>query len=278
MVGATLLFAAGAAITKWELAFYPPGEVAFLRQLFSALLCVAMILPKTGLGVMRTQRLGQHVMRGFLQFASQMCLIIALTMMSLGSAMSISFAAPLFAVLFSVLLFREPVAAHRAAALLVGFVGVLLITAPGSGPVQIGALFALGNAIMYAAVTVAVRRLSATESPETLTLYQMLMLTVLMSLLLPLGFVMPAPIDIMLLALCGIANGVGQFWWTHALHLAPTSAIMPFYYLSLAWAIGLGFLIWGDVPTTSLLAGAAVIVVSGLYLIWRENKNRRQGK
>ena len=215
-------------------------------------------------------------MRGVSQFTSQMCLIIALTMMPLGAAMSISFSAPLFAVLIAVLFFRERVGIHRTIALLVGFVGVLLITEPQGGGVQLGAIFALLNAIIYASVTVAVRRMSATESADTLTMYQMVALTLLMAALLPLGFVMPTWMDLGLLAVCGLANGLGQFWWTHALSLAPASAIMPFYYLSLAWAIGFGFAIWGDVPSQALLAGAGVIVVSGLYLIWRETVDRRR--
>ncbi len=276
MIGATILFSAAGAITKWAVATYPVGEVGFIRQVVSTLLCAAMIMPRTGFAVFRTQRLGAHAMRGFSQFTSQMCLIIALTMLPLGAAMSISFSAPLFAVLIAVVLYRERVGLYRGIALLVGFVGVLLITEPRSGGVEFGTVFALLNAIIYASVTVAVRRMSATESADTLTMYQMVALLVLMASLLPLGFVTPTPADLGLLALCGVSNGLGQFWWTKALSLAPAPAIMPFYYLSLAWAIGFGFVIWGDVPTRALLIGAAVIVVSGLYLIWRETLERRR--
>lgn len=277
MVGATLLFSAAGAITKWALATYPAGEVGFVRQVFSTLLCSVMILPRTGFAVFHTRRPGAHAMRGLSQFISQMCLIIALTMMPLGSAMSISFSAPLFAVLIAVVFFGERVGIHRALALLVGFVGVLLITDPhGADGLRLGAMFALLNAIIYASVTVAVRRMSSTESADTLTMYQMVALLLLMASLLPLGYVQPTPFDLGLLAVCGFSNGLGQFWWTKALSLAPAPAIMPFYYLSLAWAIGFGFLIWGDVPSQSLIAGAAVIVVSGLYLIWRETIERKR--
>jgi ferredoxin--NADP+ reductase len=275
MIGATLVFSAVGAITKWELALYPPGEVAFLRQLAAFAFCSVLILPRTGLAVLKTERLGQHAMRGVSQFTSQMCLIIALMFMPLGSAMSISFSAPLFTVLLAVVLFGEKVGIHRAAALGFGFVGVLLVTEPTGGGFGVGAAFALANAIIYASVTVAVRRMSATESPETLTMHQMIALTLLMAALLPFGFTMPTPIDAALLAAAGVANGLGQLWWTRALHLAPSSAVMPFYYLSLVWAIGIGFLIWGDVPSLSLMAGAAVVMASGLYLIWRESLARR---
>src|SRR5207248_4256464 len=75
----------------------------------------------------------------------------------------------------------------------------------------------------------------------------------------------------------GVSNAVGQYWWTRALHLAPASAVAPFFYLSLVWASMLGFGIWGDVPTISLVIGSAVVVASGLFLLWRES-NARQTK
>jgi drug/metabolite transporter (DMT)-like permease len=75
----------------------------------------------------------------------------------------------------------------------------------------------------------------------------------------------------------GASNAVGQYWWTRALHLAPASAVAPFYYLSLIWASFLGFAVWGEIPTVSLIVGSAVVVASGLFLIWRES-NARQVK
>lgn len=276
MVGATVCFAAGTAITKWQLAKYPPGEVAFLRQAASLLFCAALILPMKGLAVFKTARPGQHAARGFTQFLSMMSLIIALTMLPLGAAMSISFSAPLFAVLYSVLFFGERVGIHRTAALLFGFVGVLLVTEPGPGGFQLGALFALANAMLYASVTVAVRRMSAKDSAETLTMYQMVFLTFWMGLLLPLGFVMPTLEDGAMLLGAGLINGIGQFWWTKSLQLAATSVVMPYYYLSLVWAMALGFVVFGEVPTIWLCAGAAVVMVSGLYLIWRERVAARR--
>ena len=77
------------------------------------------------------------------------------------------------------------------------------------------------------------------------------------------------------LAVAGIGNGIAQYWWTRSLSLAPPSAVVPFNYLSLVWATLLGFAIWGDIPTPHLLAGAAVVVASGLYLLWRETRRSR---
>jgi drug/metabolite transporter (DMT)-like permease len=154
---------------------------------------------------------------------------------------------------------------------------VLIVTNPGADTFQIGALFALGNAVLYGSVTAAVRGMTATESAETLTLYQLTLLTAFFTLLLPLGWTNPTPVDAVWIVFNGVSNAVGQYWWTRALHLAPASAVAPFYYLSLIWASILGFAVWDEIPTVSLIVGSAVVVASGLFLIWRES-NARQTK
>jgi len=116
--------------------------------------------------------------------------------------------------------------------------------------------------------------MTATESTETLTLYQMLLLTCFFALSLPFGFVAPSLSDAGAMALNGAANALGQYWWTRALHLAPTSAVVPFNYFSLVWAMLLGFFVWGDVPTAQLLIGSAIVVGSGLFLLWSETRRR----
>ena len=154
---------------------------------------------------------------------------------------------------------------------------MLIVANPDAGTFQIGALFALANAVLYGSVTVGVRGMTATEAAETLILYQLALLTAFFALLLPLGWAWPTPADTALIVFNGVSNAVGQYWWTRALHLAPASAVAPFFYLSLVWASMLGFAIWGDVPTISLVIGSAVVVASGLFLLWRES-NARQTK
>jgi drug/metabolite transporter (DMT)-like permease len=225
--------------------------------------------------VFRTQRLRHHVLRSVSQGCSQTFLLIAFSLMPLAGATAINFSSPLFATLASALLLKETVGLARWLALLVGFGGVLIVTAPGAGAFQVGALFALANAILYGSVTAGVRGMTTTESAQTLTLYQLALLTGFFALLLPLGWTSPTPVDAALIVFNGASNAVGQYWWTRALHLAPASAVAPFNYLSLIWASILGFAIWGDVPTVSLVIGSAVVVASGLFLFWRESNARR---
>jgi len=275
MIGATLLFAGSSAVTKWLVETYPIGEVLFIRVFVSLVACSLIILPRRGFIVFRTRKLRDHALRGVSQATAQAFLVIAFTMMPLAGAVAINFSSPLFATLVSMLVLKEEVGATRWAVLIVGFLGVLIVVHPGADSVQLGSLFALMNAVLFGSVTAAVRRMTVTESTETLTLYQMLFLTGAFALLLPLGFIMPTWAVAGLMVLNGLANALGQFWWTRSLHLAPTSAVAPFNYFTLVWAIILGFLIWNDAPTTSLLIGSGIVVGSGFFLLWRESRPKQ---
>ena len=276
MVGSTAMFAGGNAVVKWQLASYPLGEVAFGRTLFAFLTVAAIVLPRAGWGVLRTQRYREHLQRGLSQFGSMLCWFLAVSVLSLGSATAIGFAAPLFTTLLSIVILKEKVGIHRWSALIVGFVGVLIITHPGAGTLTYGALFALGSAVFISTVAIAIRRMSMTESTETLTLYQMGIMTLCTAGLLTFGFRAPHWGDALMVVLAGVGNGIAQFWWTRSLSLAPPSAVVPFNYLSLVWATILAFAVWGDVPTPGLLVGSAIVVASGLYISWRETLRRRR--
>ena len=272
MLGATVMFSGSSAISKWQVVDYPIGEVLFVRTATSLIVCALLILPSAGFGVFRTRRPRDHLMRGIAQATSQTFIVIAFSLMPLAGAVAINFSAPLFATLASALVLKETVGTARWTALIVGFLGVLIVAAPGADSFQIGALFALANAVMYGSVTAAVRGMTATESSGTLTMYQMVVLSMIFAAFLPFGFIMPTPSDGALMVANGAANGFGQYWWTRALHLAPASAVTPFYYFSLVWAIVIGFAVWGDVPTIGLLLGSAIVVASGLFLLWRESR------
>jgi drug/metabolite transporter (DMT)-like permease len=194
--------------------------------------------------------------------------------MPLAGAIAINFSAPIWAALISLVWLKERAGPVRAAALLTGFVGVLIVANPGTDSIQLGAFFALANAVMYGSVTVAVRGMSATESASTLLMWQMVTIAAFHSLLLAFGFRWPSGGDAAMLLGSGIANAMGQYAWTRALQIAPTTAVSPFYYLMLVWAILFGFLIWGDVPSAGLLAGSAIVVGAGLLLLWHEAQRR----
>ena len=274
MIAAGAIFSFSTAASKWLVATYPVGEVLFSRVFVSLTLFAAFVLPRSGMAVFNTNRPVAHVLRSISQTTSQSLLLIALSMMPLASVTAINFSAPLFATLASLYFLKEPVGLARWIALLVGFLGVLIVTNPGAETFQIGALFALVNSILFGTVTAGVRGMTTTESAETLTIYQLMWLSIFYGLTLPFAFVTPTWSDAPLMIANGATNLLGQYWWTRAIHLAPTSAVVPFQYLSLIWAMIAGFAVWGDVPTVSLLIGSAIVVGSGLFLLWRESRPR----
>lgn len=272
MLGATVMFAGSTALSKWQVDSYSFAEVLLFRSAVSLIVCALLIMPRTGLSVFRTRHIGQHVGRSVTQTFAQSAILIALSLMPIAGAMAINFSAPLFATLFAAFWLRESIGLARGLALVVGFGGVLLVVSPGADSFTIGALFALANAVLYGSVTAAVRGMSNTESAETLTIYQMAFMTLFFALATPFfGFTWPNMTDAAAMVAIGVFNGFGQYWWTRALSMAPPSAVGPFYYFSLVWAIALGYVFWGDIPTLTLLSGSGIVVGSGLMLLWRES-------
>jgi drug/metabolite transporter (DMT)-like permease len=272
MIGATALFGVSSALSKWQLTSFSVVEVLSYRAIGSLALAALLILPRTGLIVFRTHRLRDHLGRSTTQAVAQSLIIVAFGLMPLAGAIAINFSAPLFATLFAAIWLKEKVGLVRGLALIVGFFGVLLVAAPGADSFRLGALFALANAILLGSVTTAVRGMSGTESVETLTMFQMVFLTLFFALLLPFaGFAWPHGYDLTAMLINGVFNALGQYWWTRSLSLAPPAAGGPFYYFSLVWALAIGFLFWGDVPTLPLLAGSAIVVATGLFLLWHES-------
>jgi drug/metabolite transporter (DMT)-like permease len=270
IIASGAVFNCANAASKWLIETYPIGEVLFVRTAVALLTLAAFILPAVGFAVYRTSRLRAHAMRATSQVGSQTMLLIAFSLMPLAGATAIMFSSPIFSTLASAYFLHERVGPVRWAVLLIGFLGVLVIANPGMDSFQVGALFALGNAILFGTVVAGVRGMSATESANTLIMYQLTFLTAAYALALPFGFVMPTGFDALIMIGSGVGNGAAQYLWTRAIHLAPTSAVVPFQYLQLVWAMLLGFAIWGDMPTAGLLIGSAIVIASGLYLFWHE--------
>jgi drug/metabolite transporter (DMT)-like permease len=274
MIIATVAFAIMHALSKWLIATYPIGQVMFARSFVGLIICSAFVLPRHGFSVFATQKTGAHVVRGLSQSISQTFSVLAFSLMPLAGAIAINFSAPLWAALVAILWLKERAGLARWGVLLVGFLGVVIVTNPGVDSLTLGAVFALLNAIMLGTVTVAVRGMTGTESPSTLLMWQLATVSLFHSLLLLFGFQWTTPGDFLLFVLCGVANLVGQYFWTKSLVLAPTTAVSPFFYFMLVWAMAIGFVVWGDIPTVGLLVGSCIVVAAGLYLLWHEASRR----
>jgi drug/metabolite transporter (DMT)-like permease len=191
MLTASIVFQASSALSKWLIVTYPIGEMLFMRAAVSLVVVSAIILPVSGLGVFRTKRLHDHVFRNVSQSTAQALIAIAFSLMPLASAVAITFSAPLFSTIAAIVVLKESVGPVRWGALIVGFLGVLIVTSPGADTVQAGSLFALANAVLFGTVAVGVRRMAATESTETMIMHQMVFLTVFFAASLPFGWVTP---------------------------------------------------------------------------------------
>lgn len=270
MVGATVFLTLSNALSKILVTSYPVGEVMVFRSAVALTICSLFILPRHGSAVFRTSKPGAHVMRGLSQAVSQTLTVAALGLMPLASVTAIGFSAPLFAAIVAILVYRERADAVRWAALIIGFIGVLIVTRPGAATLQVGALLALGNAVMYGSVTVAVRGMAKTESASTLLLWQMCVMTAAQLGMIAFGFRVPRFEDALLFAVLGCCHISAQCLWTQALTMAPATVVSPFYYLMLVWGVVFGVAIFGEIPSMALLVGAAVVVGSGLLLVAHE--------
>jgi drug/metabolite transporter (DMT)-like permease len=278
MIAATVAFAITHALSKWLVADYPVGQIMFARSLVGFAICAAFLLPMHGLSVFATKRAGAHWARGLSQSISQTLSVLAFSLMPLAGAVAINFSAPLWATLVAILWLKERAGPARWTALMTGLAGVVIVTNPGIDSFTLGAIFALGNAIMLGSVTAAVRGMTRTESVNTLLIWQLATVSLFHSLLLTFGVKWPTPLDLSLFVMCGVANLVGQMLWTKALMLAPATAVSPFFYFMLIWAAAIGFFVWDEVPTIAMIAGSSIVVASGLFLLWHEAQAKTNDK
>ncbi len=272
LVGATTLFSIVNMAAKYLSEAYPVGEIVFFRSVVGLVPCLVLVAMHGGWKMLRTQHIGRHGTRCFLGFVSLGTAFLSYAMMPLGDAVAIGYAGPLFVTVLSVLLLGDKVGRHRWSAVAVGFVGVVIMAAPTGAVPPLGAATALTNALFYAFSMISVRQLGATETPAAMMFYHTAFSSLFALLLLPFGWVTPAGFDLALLLGIGLIGGMSQWLVIQAFRQAPPSSLSPFSYIGLVWAMVWGWLVWGDLPTLQLLAGAALVVAGGLYILHREVK------
>jgi len=263
-------FAVMDAIIKWLTADYPVPQVVALRSWFGLPLLCMLALRGGGLKSLRTRRPMVHIGRYSLVLILSFSFFWGLSQMKLVDAIAISFAAPIFIAVFSVLLLKEPVGLHRWAAIGVGFCGVLVMLRPGMGVFLWASLVVLGSVLAYALLMITTRAFKSTESTAALMLYPQLGISLTGIVVAPLFWVTPNLGDLGLFALAGLFGSVGVMCLTHAFRLAPVATVTPFEYSALIWATLLGYLLWDELPDSYTLIGAGIVISSGLYIVYRE--------
>ncbi len=246
-----------------------PFEIAFFRNFFG----LAFMLPwlmRTGLGGLRTQRIGLYTVRGFLSIMAMLSWFWAVTVMPLAEAVALSFTTPIFATILAALILGEIVRVRRWTATIVGFLGAMIILRPGFAEVSFPALVVLFSAGCIAAAIITMKTLSRTESPNAIVTYMVLFLT---PLSLPPAIAVwqwPTPEAwLWLVAVGGLAT-VAHLCVTRAFAAADASAVMPFDFIRLPFVAIIGYVIFSESPDFWTWVGAGVIFAATFYITRRE--------
>ena len=256
---------------KWLVQTLPVLQVVWLRFLFHAVFSTALLAPKFGSGILRTRRPKLQLLRaGFLPLMTGLN-FWALQYLQLAETGAIQFSVPIIIALFAAPLLGERMDAARWTAISIGFAGVLIIVRPGTQGFHPALLLAIANAVLYALFNLMTRRLAAHDSPEATQFFSSFGATLAITpFALATWQAPPGALQWLILCLIGLAGGLGHYLLALAHRYAPASVLGPFLYQQIIWMVLLGYLVFGDVPDAAVLAGGAIVIGSGLYLLARE--------
>lgn len=256
-------------LVKWS-QDYPTGEVLFFRGFFGLLLTYFLI-PKDKLkSFYKTDRKLEHFFRCFAGIIALIAIVVALRELPLAVVVSLSYAAPLFITVLSIFLLGEKVGIFRWIAVLIGFVGVLVISEPGFNEVNYLYILPIIFCIGMAFVTITIRKLSTSEPVWLISIFFTLTITFVSLFTIPFGWVLPDFKDFILLVLIGVTGGGANLLLTQSYKLSEVSLVAPLKYLSLIFAILFGYLIWDEIPSYKNLVGAALVITASLIILRRE--------
>jgi drug/metabolite transporter (DMT)-like permease len=254
---------------------YSVMEIVWARFTGHFLTMIAVFLPSAGWRVFRANRPAIQITRSFLLLGSTVFSVSGIGYVPLATASAIGFSSPIIVTALSVPLLGESVGPRRWSAVLVGFVGVLIVVRPGGGQLTSATLLLLCAAACYALYQIATRRSSQHDSAETGIIYAALVGTVATSLIVPFDFELPHRlIDAAIMVSLGVFGGVGHYFVIRAFRLGPAALIAPFGYLELVGTTTLGYLVFNNFPDAWTWVGASLIVASGVYIALRERRRR----
>jgi drug/metabolite transporter (DMT)-like permease len=256
-------------LVKWS-GDYPTGQVLFFRGFFG-ILPTYFLIPKDKLRTFyKTKRPKEHLFRCIIGLVALVAIVIALRELPLAVVVSLSYAAPLFITILSILLLSEKVGIFRWAAVLIGFIGVIVISEPGFKEMNLLYFLPIIFCIGMAFVTIAIRKLSTTEPIWLISIFFTITISIAGLTTIPMGWVMPNFQDFILLALIGVTGGTANLLLTQSYKLSEVSLVAPLKYLSLVFAVIFGYMIWNEIPTLKTLVGASLVILSSFVIFRRE--------
>ena len=262
-------------LVKWSDS-YPVGQVLFFRG-FCGIIPILFLIPRDRfLDFYKTTRPLLHFKRCLSGLIALVAIFIALRNLPLATVVSITFAAPIFTTIFSIFLLKEKVGLYRWLAVLVGFVGIIVITEPGFSSLNFYYIYPIIFCLGLSYVAIAIRKLSTTEPVWLISFFFSFSIAILGLLSLFQGWVMPNFLDLFLLSMVGILGGLANLWLSQSYKYSEVSLVTPLKYLALVFAIIFGYFIWSEVPTLKTLMGALLVILSSFIIFRRELSMKKQ--
>lgn len=278
---ATFLFSIMVALVKYASSFAPTGEIVFARSFFALIPLLIMALMRGNFAdCFATTYPWRHVVRCIVGISAMFSWFLVLSILPLPEATAISFAAPLLVVIFAAVFLKEKVRAYRWTAVIVGLVGVMIIlwprlTSSSDGVVGYGIFLALFSTVLIAVASILIRRMTKTEKNASIVFYFAISGAAFSSVSLYWGWIIPDWKLAMVLISAGLIGGVAQIVMTQAFRCAEASLLAPFDYFNVIWVLMLGIYVFEEYPSRSVIVGGSIVVMAGLFIIYRENRIAR---
>ena len=263
------------AIVKWSDA-YPVGQVLFFRG-FCGMIPIFFLIPKDRyFDFYKTNRPFLHLKRCLAGLIAIVAIFIALRKLPLATVVSISFAAPIFTTILSIIFLKEKVGFYRWIAVFVGFVGIIIISEPGFSSLNLYYLYPIIFCLGLSYVAIAIRQLSSTEPVWLIGFYFSFSIMIISFFSFYQGWILPNLKDLFLLSMVGILGGLANLWLTQSYKLSEVTLVTPLKYLALVFGIVFGYLFWDEIPTIKTLMGASLVIVSSFIIFRREIYLKKQ--
>ena len=262
-------------IVKWSDS-YPLGQVLFFRGFFGLVIYFFLIPRERLKNFYYTKRAGLHFLRCLFGLIALISIFIALRNLPLATVVSISFAAPIFTTIFSIFFLTEKVGFYRWLAVIVGFIGIVIISEPGFSSLNLYFIFPIIFCLGLSYVAIAIRQLSTTEPVWLIALNFSAAITIVSFFTIPFGWIMPNLNDLILLSFIGIFGGFANLWLSQSYKFSEVSLVTPLKYLALVFAIIFGYFIWNEIPSIKTLAGALLVIISSIIIFRREIALKKQ--
>ena len=262
-------------IVKWS-EDYPVGQVLFFRGL-CGMIPILFLIPKGRyFDFYKTKRPFLHFKRCCAGLIAIVAIFIALRELPLATVVSISFAAPIFTTILSIFFLSEKVGFYRWLAVLVGFVGIIIISEPGFSSLNLYYIYPIIFCLGLSYVAIAIKKLSSTEPIWLIGFYFSFSIMITSLFTISKGWIMPDLTDLILLSLVGVLGGVANLLLTQAYKFSDVSLVTPLKYLALVFAIIFGYLIWDEIPTYKTLMGSSLVIISSIIIFRREIYLKKQ--